>query len=177
MKTPNIFVIGCTHFGHAKMLDWGRDFASIEEHDNTLVERWNDTVGDGDVVYHLGDVFFGKKQKALETLTKLRGEKRLVLGNHDNEHLYFYMQHKGNDRMFKDVYVDLPLPDHGVILSHRPLHDTERYHYGIEQYLLNIHAHVHKRTLSDKNYFNACVENIDYTPLLLEDAVKRANGA
>ena len=66
----NIYVIGCTHFGHNGILSFDkdngvklRDFPSVEAMDNLMIERWNDTVKDDDIVYHLGDVFFYKKQQ------------------------------------------------------------------------------------------------------------------
>lgn len=180
MKDEKTWVIGCTHFGHEGSLHWTDNgnnirpgFKDIDDMDNTIIERWNDVVDDNDIVYHLGDVFFCKKPKALEILTKLKGRKRLILGNHDNKHIPFYVQHKGNHKMFQDFYVDLPLPDLGVILSHRPLHDSERYSYHSKEYMINIHAHVHVKTLSDSNYFNACVENINYTPKEITEIVKK----
>jgi calcineurin-like phosphoesterase family protein len=51
-----IFFTGCTHFGHANIIKLAqRPFASIEEMNEVLVERWNSTVGSDDTVYHLGD--------------------------------------------------------------------------------------------------------------------------
>ena len=77
--------------------------------------------------------------------------------------------------------MDQPLRDFGVILSHRPLHPTELWSYqkershADERDLINIHAHVHARTLADRSwYFNACAEELDYTPILLSDAVAQA---
>jgi calcineurin-like phosphoesterase family protein len=54
-----IFVISDTHFGQAKAIEYfGRPFASREEMDETMIERWNAVVRPQDIVYHLGDVFF-----------------------------------------------------------------------------------------------------------------------
>ena len=39
-----------------------------------------------------------------------------------------------------------PPPDFGVILSHRPLHVSQRYDFDNKSYLLNVHAHVHSDT-------------------------------
>jgi len=50
-----------THFGHAGILGphmhcrRGDHFASIQEHDEALIERWNAVVGEDDEVWHLGD--------------------------------------------------------------------------------------------------------------------------
>ena len=83
----NIFVISDTHFGHKNILTFlnedgsrVRDFSSLEEMDELIVENWNKTVSDQDIVYHLGDVYFGAGHQHLK---RLRGRKRLILGNHD----------------------------------------------------------------------------------------------
>jgi Predicted phosphoesterase or phosphohydrolase len=78
-----------THWGHANILKYdNRPFATIEEHDEELVRRWNAVVSPGDVVYHLGDVAWHKK--AIDTdilLARLHGTKILITGNHDKGHV------------------------------------------------------------------------------------------
>ena len=81
-----VFFIGDTHFGHRGIIQFSetaphRPFATIEEHDAELVRRWNSAVGPKDVVWHLGDFCFGKRN--LEIAAQLNGNKKLVLGNHD----------------------------------------------------------------------------------------------
>lgn len=184
-STQKIFVIGCTHFGHETALSFKnrktgeltRNFDTIEEHDQLLIDNWNNTVSDDDIVYHLGDVAFCKQPKALSIIRQLKGQKRLVLGNHDNEWLHAFIRNQ-DERMFTKIYVDLPLPNFGVILSHRPLHVSQRFDFDSKSYLLNVHAHVHSDTLSDKAaYFNACAENIGMKPILLEEAIAHSKGA
>lgn len=172
--TKKIWVIGCTHFGDEGALKWTfqneekiRPFYSVEAMDQRMISEWNETVGEDDIVYHLGDVcFYSNKQDGFDTLSKLKGEKRLVLGNHDNEWLYFYNKYKG-PQIFQKIYVDQPLPDFGVILSHRPLHRSQ-LNCG-NKTLMNVHAHIHEKKVSDPLYFNACVEQIGYRPKLLSD--------
>ena len=59
-----VFFIADTHFNHKRIVEIrekepGGKFASIDEHDEELVRRWNATVGKKDTVWHLGD--FGVK--------------------------------------------------------------------------------------------------------------------
>lgn len=66
LKTPadRIFAIGDTHFGHDRpFILRPRGFTTIEEHDETLIARWNETVGTDGVVIHLGD-FAARKDEA-----------------------------------------------------------------------------------------------------------------
>lgn len=85
MSCNRVFAVSDTHFGHRKVIEFEparAHFATIEEHDRELVERWNATVKPKDTVWHLGDVFFGGRD-AHGILASLNGLKRLVLGNHD----------------------------------------------------------------------------------------------
>src|SRR5689334_16745553 len=78
-----------THFGHENILVYdARPFATIQEHDEALIANWNAAVDPGDVVYHLGDFSWHKKEVDDETLLKrLHGTKILILGNHDHGHV------------------------------------------------------------------------------------------
>lgn len=78
------------HFGHRKVAAL-RGFGTLEEpdtaaHDYALIDRWQTTVREEDVVYVLGDLAASNPTHALDTLRVLPGRKRLVLGNHDKAH-------------------------------------------------------------------------------------------
>ena len=80
----NTFFIADTHFGDEAILRYEkRPFSSVEEMDQEMIRRWNEVVGDEDLVFHLGDVSSYGKEKTKEILSRLRGKKHLVLGNHD----------------------------------------------------------------------------------------------
>lgn len=73
-----------THFGHESILGFGRGrWATIAEHDRDLVDNWNDVVGAGDEVWHLGDVAWSF-DRLVEVLPTLKGRITLVAGNHDS---------------------------------------------------------------------------------------------
>jgi len=78
-----------THWRHANILKYdNRPFATIEEHDEELVRRWNAVVSPGDVVYHLGDVAWHRKAVDIDILlAHLNGTKILITGNHDKGHV------------------------------------------------------------------------------------------
>ncbi len=82
------FYTSDTHFGHQLMLSptvGARPFADTREMDEYLIDAWNSVVRPDDVVFHLGDFAFGLKDgiRIRSIFNRLKGRKRLVLGNHD----------------------------------------------------------------------------------------------
>jgi calcineurin-like phosphoesterase family protein len=131
-------------------------FESEEEHQEALIEAWNETIRKRDTVYILGDVAFN--EKGLEAFKRLQGHKRIILGNHDidGKALAPYCDSIGGFQRYKREFW----------LSHAPIHPDElRGKY-------NIHGHVHDQTLQDSRYFNVCPENIGMSPIPFE-TIKR----
>ncbi|WP_150461985.1 metallophosphoesterase [Nesterenkonia ebinurensis] len=70
------------HFGHRNIIDYcNRPFSSIQEMDEVIIARWNETVDDE--VWVLGDFAMGDRSRSLGYLQRLNGAKYLVAGNHD----------------------------------------------------------------------------------------------
>lgn len=148
-----IFIISDTHFGHKKIIEFeakNRPFATIEEHDEELVRRWNEAVNPKDTVWHLGDVLFGRD--TFPILGRLNGIKKLVLGNHDKYPTRLYLEY------FNQVVGTAEVKN--CILSHIPVHPSQ-----FERYKLNFHGHLHGKKLQDSRYINVSAECIGLTPL------------
>src|SRR5438128_316371 len=74
------------HYGHAKVIEYyERPFDDLAEMHAELIARHNEVVGDGDVVYHVGD-FSLKLKLAQQVLPLLKGKHILIPGNHDECH-------------------------------------------------------------------------------------------
>ena len=79
-----IFLTSDTHFGHDREFLWGpRGFTNYKEHDTAVIENWNNTVAEDDIVYHLGDVMLGDNAYGISCLEQLNGHIKLIPGNHD----------------------------------------------------------------------------------------------
>jgi len=73
-----------THFWHRNIIKYcNRPVSSVEEMNEFLIQKWNEKIKPDDVVWHLGDFAFCGKDKAIEILERLNGEKNWILGNHD----------------------------------------------------------------------------------------------
>lgn len=73
-----------THFWHENIIRFcNRPFSSIQEMNEELIRRWNETVPEEGVVFHLGDFAFGGAKEWNEVMFRLNGKIYLILGNHD----------------------------------------------------------------------------------------------
>ena len=173
----NTFLISDTHFFHNNIITFKRedgtplrDFPSLKHMMEFMVEKWNSVVKPGDKVYHLGDTAF-KSSSSLRVFADLNGDKVLIKGNHDIFKLEDYTQH------FRDIRGYHVM--NGMILSHIPVHESNLYRFGT-----NIHGHLHANRVKmkvryphketeiiDPRYFNVSVEQIDFTPILFEQAI------
>lgn len=177
----NIWIISDTHFGHENLLKFkdsagnlvrGHLFASSKEMDDHMIDCWNSVVKPGDKVYHLGDVFFGDRDYFQKMWPKLHGQKRLIVGNHDD------IKYLSSGGFFAKVQMWRMFPEFGLVLSHVPLHPSSIMYYGSKdsgslltepKQLLNVHGHIHQNPSPLGNYKNVCVEMINYTPVNIED--------
>lgn len=154
-----VFVTSDTHFGHKNIIKFEpvhRPFASIEEHDRALVERWNAVVNPKDTVWHLGDVFFGTNGH--HVLAALHGYKKLVLGNHDHYPIAVYQQY------FSKIAGAAEYG--GCILTHVPIHECQ-----LHRYAKNIHGHMHAKSVPDPRYVCVSVEHTGLAPVLMKSVL------
>ena len=167
------WVISDTHFNHAAILTFKdyagkapRTFDSVEAMNETMFNNWNSVVKPNDTVYHLGDVLFGvdKDQWLSENFSRLNGKKKLILGKHDNPKIL--APHFKSMAMWADLTKEF-----GLLLSHTPQHAStlaETHRFG-DAPVLNVHGHIHSNPSPEGPYRCVCVEQIDYTPVNIED--------
>ena len=53
-----IYVISDLHLNHKNIVNMGRPFETLQEHNDYVIEEYNKVVGKDDLVYILGDVGF-----------------------------------------------------------------------------------------------------------------------
>ena len=169
----DIWLISDTHFGHSNILKFndydgnpirGAIFDTVEEMDERMIENWNSVVKPGDKVYHLGDVFMGPKDAFIKKWKRLNGQKRLILGNHDDAK--FFAKHE----LVAKIDVWRMFPEHGLLLTHVPVHDTVLFEGRFkDKEPLNVHGHIHQNPSPTHKHKCVCVEQIDYTPIHIED--------
>lgn len=133
-----IFLWSDTHFNHLAINEYcKRGYADVHEMNEALITRWNMTVGQKDIIYHLGD--FGFKHPSCpplkEHFSRLNGQKHLIVGNHDEK----------NPTVLKLPWASiehlrtLRVPPVKAILCHYPLESWKGGHKGH----LMLHGHCH----------------------------------
>jgi calcineurin-like phosphoesterase family protein len=169
----DIWLISDTHFGHSNILKFtdsdgelirGKLFETVEEMDQTMIDNWNKTVKPGDIVYHLGDLFMGDKDKFLKNFKWLHGQKRLIVGNHDD--IKWIAKHE----LFQKIMMWRMFPEHGLLLTHTPAHESTLFEGRFKgKEAINVHGHIHQNPAPTEKHRCVCVEQINYTPIHIED--------
>ena len=145
-ENQNIWFTSDLHFGHRNMIRFcNRPFGDIKEMSECLIKNWNDTVGDDDIVFVLGDTFWFNDSRAIKkALSQLKGKEIYILpGNHDDFEAY----HRIDDPRFilcPDVCVVWFTRDNKPIkeiwLSHYPMMTWPHRVNGAWQLFGHIHS-------------------------------------
>ena len=96
-----------------------RGFASVEEMNEYMIEKWNKKVRKNDDVVIIGDLSWGNVQETNTLLQRLKGKLYLVCGNHDR----FVNNKEMNPDRFKWIkhYAELSDNRRKVVLCHYPI--------------------------------------------------------
>lgn len=151
------------HFGHKRIIELAhRPFASVEEMDEAMITKWNERVMPGDTIYHLGDFAFTDHTPYLE---RLKGQKRLVCGNHD--HSKRVKQAKGWATI--DDLLHITVGETPIVLCHYGLRVWNRSHYGA----LHFYGHSHGNLPGDTQSCDVGVDCWDFRPVALGEIMAR----
>ena len=137
--------------------------------DEVLIARWNGTVGEEDTVYLIGDVGYNDGYVPGRILSRLKGHKHLIRGNHDTAYedaplLYRYFESVTD-------FLEIDDGEHHIYLSHYPIL------YGKPNGYM-IHGHLHRSAqfrdiLKDMpRVLNAGVDVNDFRPVTLEQLIE-----
>lgn len=175
------FYIADTHFGHRNIIRYdNRPFFTVKEMDDTLIDRWNEVVGDKDTVYILGDFSWYQEGETLKILDCLSGRKVLIKGNHDK------ISHQVAKQFVKVCdYLEITDDNTRVVMSHYPM----PFWNGQFRDSVHLYGHVHnshqwnfcrswRRELQQiqdipmRMYNVGCMmEYMDYMPRTLEEII------
>jgi calcineurin-like phosphoesterase family protein len=121
-----------------------RDFQSIDQMNDALVNNINFKVGQNDTLIILGDIAFGGFESIGKFLDRLVCKNiHLVLGNHDH---HIRNNRENIQEFFISVsdYLQVRINDQDFVLSHYPFSSWN----GLNKGVIHLHGHVH---LSNQN--------------------------
>jgi calcineurin-like phosphoesterase family protein len=152
----NVYFISDSHFNHFNVITYeNRPFNNIIDMNECMIERWNSVVkSKSDKVFFCGDFGFGGRDNIAKIVKQLRGNKVLIMGNHDKRRSYKFWLDVG----FKEVYSYPIIYNTHFILSHQPL-------LSVPNGYLNVHGHIHSKTLFAPYHFNVSCEVLNYYPI------------
>ena len=131
------------HFFHKNVVKYQeRPFKSMEEMHEAMIDGWNSSIEPEDVVYHIGDFSFGKKEETEEIIKRLNGHIHLIYGNHD-KHIKDMdgVEWEGH---YKTIKVDFKGERYKLVLFHYPIEVWEDSHKGA----IHLHGHCHGSLVS-----------------------------
>lgn len=162
-----IFFTSDTHFNHANILLFRKQFSTVEEMNELMIERWNERVSKGDCVYHLGDFALGKPADAVEIRKRLNGVLYLIRGNHDR-----VAEHKSCFDSFvwiKD-YHRVKVGEQKIYLCHYAFRTWNCMHHGS----WHLHGHSHGSLPELEGYsFDVGVDCWNFYPLSFEEVAAK----
>lgn len=169
---PNsIWFTSDTHFHHANIIRFcNRPFRNVEEMDEVLIRRWNETVPPEGIVFHLGDFAMGGSVEWTSILNRLNGRINLILGNHDYKCI-----RQGFMGRFEHVTQQMTIRVEGqtIILNHNPF----LTYGGAFRNTWQLFGHVHSGPLSKASpdysrlkvlfpsQYDVGVDNNDFRPV------------
>jgi calcineurin-like phosphoesterase family protein len=189
ITTGRVFITSDTHYAHKNICrgvtNWRtqdgevpvgstRDFETIEQMNERLVNAINNVVGQDDTLIMLGDVSFGGFENIGIFLDRLICKNiHLILGNHDH--------HIENDReniqsRFLSVqhYLEVNINDKNFVLCHYPLQSWN----GLNKGVIQLHGHVHlpaNRKFGNGKRLDVGVDGNDMVPYSIDAIIKIMN--
>lgn len=177
------FVTSDHHFGHVRISELaGRPFTSVDDMNETMIERWNAVVGPADTVLHLGDLALGPIELSVAITSRLNGRRLLIPGNHDR--VSPATQSSRAVERFRPMYEDagwtvLPEIISGtragspLLASHYPYRgdstEVERHgsHRPTDSGIPLLHGHIHDRRFGPhaSHEFHVGVDAFDFAPV------------
>lgn len=171
------------HFGHRNIINFcNRPWENTTQMEKGLIENWNNTVDDNDIVFVLGDTFwFNDSHRIRKVLAQLKGKDiYLIPGNHDD----FDSYHRVDDpriHLCADVvccwFTEENKPIKEVWLSHYPMMTWPHRERNVIQLFGHIHSQPGKESGVDQDlplHWNQADVGCDFwkwTPIDLDTMV------
>ncbi len=174
----NVYLSSDTHFSHKNLIrgtsKWKdpnkvRDFNTVEEHDECLLDQLNVVVKKNDYLIHHGDFVFGGKAKLELILSRIHCNNIYwLLGNHDGVNLnYTHPKIKG---IFD--YQLFQIGQHKLVAMHYPIESF----FNKKRGYIHTHGHWHStNAITAYNRIDVGVEANEFRPYHIDTVIQLAD--
>ena len=152
------FYISDMHWFHKNVTGEGsnfdnRPYQTMAEMHADMKRKWNDKVGNADHVYILGDMTWKVNDESIGLISTLKGNKHLILGNHDSTGVLRFRQLFNEIVPYKVIDDNANGANHRLVLSHFPIANWN----GMKRGWLQLYGHVHNTEWEQdfQNYLDA----------------------
>jgi len=188
----HIFLTSDLHIGHTNILRFcNRPFLDVKDMSKDLIKNWNRVVGEDDIVFDLGDMFwFDGRHEVKKFISNLNGTIYKVPGNHDMDCRHLFELCDPEKVIILDDVVQVfvsgldpekPLKQFEFWISHMPMATWPHFEHAPSFF-----GHIHSGPLSGasvdipghdlqlkKNMYDVGVDNNNYTPVELREALRK----
>lgn len=135
------YVTSDLHFRHKNILKLQpktRPWGSMEQMEDALIEQING-LQNCEMLYHLGDFFFGNKNKLHQVLDRIKVPMTFIRGNHDGS-TWKLLREFSEGRAYD--YKEIRENHRKIVMFHYPIYmDWNNSHHGS----IHFHGHLHGR--------------------------------
>jgi calcineurin-like phosphoesterase family protein len=188
-KGQQIFFTSDTHYNHANICrgttNWkstraSRDFDTIPDMNEVIVNNLNDKVGENDILIHLGDWSFGGFDSIREFRERIKCKNIILFfGNHDH-----HVRNNKND--IKNIFMrtlhydqlDIRRPSFrgqmdkfSFVCMHFPIASWDNMNAG----MIHLHGHVHlpkEQKIHEGRAMDVGVDGNDLTPYSMDEVLE-----
>ena len=165
-------------------------FKTLDEMHEVILKNWNSVVTNSDKVYLCGDVCWKHNEDSIALVSKLRGNKTLLVGNHDDVGDLRYRNLFNEIVTYKEVSDNIHGRNYNVVLSHYPIMFWKKMRMfsndgNVNKYFfIHLYGHLHNsqeetlyqqflKYVNDNYHYGALAFNVgcmhwNYTPVTLE---------
>ena len=173
MNPDKIWFTSDHHFAHANIIKFcDRPFNDAFSMGVEMWNRWNEVVGEDDIVFHLGDFTLGNWTEAQVHLTRLNGRIKMLSYPWHHDHRWLAGAVESERLELVPPMVVLEVPEYGdgthpraITLCHYPLEVWDRKHFGA----WHLHGHSHGNCPAVPRRLDVGVDCHDFRPVSLAE--------
>jgi len=186
LTTGKVWITSDIHFGHKNICrgvtNWRtqdgevpvnstRDFQTIEQMNERLIDGINHFVDQDDTLIMLGDVSFGGFENIGNFLDRIICKNiHLILGNHDH-HIENNRDNIQSRFLSVNHYLEVKINDTSFVLCHYPLQSW----HGLNKGVIHLHGHVHlseNKKFGNGKKMDVGVDGNGMDPYSIDDIIK-----